>query len=99
MRFQALVLNLLWRRCGADRTAQKKCALDNAFSLIEGHPPKKNGRPQSGPPGLFTRLRFEQLLLTHLFLLRRHFNAAGFRRTVTVNQPGEVLRLKRILMS
>jgi hypothetical protein len=33
-----LVLNLLWQRCGAPRTAQKKCALDRAFALIEGHP-------------------------------------------------------------
>jgi hypothetical protein len=29
-----LVLNLLWRICGAHRTAQQKCALDNAFALI-----------------------------------------------------------------
>src|SRR5690242_10165671 len=32
---RVLVLNLLWRRQRCSRTAQEKCALDNAFALID----------------------------------------------------------------
>jgi hypothetical protein len=35
---KALVLDILWRMCAADRIAQEQFALDKAFALIEGHP-------------------------------------------------------------
>ena len=36
---RVLVLNLLWQNKRCSRTAQDNFALDNAFALIEGHPP------------------------------------------------------------
>jgi len=36
--FRVLVLNPLWQKSGAHRTAQEIFVLDRAFALIEGHP-------------------------------------------------------------
>src|SRR5580704_15754622 len=57
------------------------------------------------PPSLsslkfyFTRFCLVQLLIADFFLLSGHFNVAGFRRAVAINQSGEVLRLERVVVS
>ena len=42
---RVLVLNLFWHTLRCSDTALHTCVLDNAFALIEGHPPWDGGGP------------------------------------------------------